>query len=185
MAASPLLKGMPEMNGDVLGRRGAPRRFRIVAAAIVLLTLGIQIPRAGQAWAAKASPVAKVAPGWPGGLKSYQGRYTLITSSNAGFARSGELTIFGRVVHGLKGLQLSGILAVYTAEGSTVFYLTHFVHAGTKLGAALHAGIYTGPTVGKFSLITRKGASMTAEFVPGHGTAVRLGFKEISNNPHP
>ena len=170
------------MNRDVLGRR----RFRVVAAALVLLTLGVQVPRgAGHALAAKASPAAKAVPGWPGGLKSYQGRYSLVTSSNAGFAKSGELTIFGRVVHGLTGLQLSGILAVYAADGSSVLYLTRFVHAGEKLSATLHAGIYTGPTIGKFSLITRKGASMTAEFVPGHGTAVRLGFREISNNPHP
>jgi hypothetical protein len=170
------------MNGDVLGGR----RFRRVAATIVLLTLAVQIPRgAGHALAAAAAPVAKVVPGWPGGLKSYQGRYMLVTSSSAGFAKSGELTIFGRVVHGLKGLQLSGILALYAADGSSVVYLTRFVHVGSKLSATLHAGIYTGPTIGKFSLITRKGASMTAEFVPGHGTAVRLGFKEISNNPHP
>ena len=174
------------MNGDVLGRSGMPRRFRVVAVAILLLTLGVQVPRgAGHALAAKASPAAKVVPGWPGGLKSYQGRYKLITSSNAGFAKSGELTIFGRVVHGLTGLQLSGILALYATDGSSVLYLTRFVHFGAKLSATLHAGIYTGPTIGKFSLLTRKGATMIAEFVPGHGAPIRLGFMEISSNPHP
>ncbi|HEY8286292.1 MAG TPA: hypothetical protein VIJ28_18045 [Chloroflexota bacterium] len=172
------------MNRDIQG--GLWRRLRGAAAMIILLTLAVQIPRgAGQALATTTPPAAKALPGWPGGLASYQGRYKLTTSASAGFAKSGELTIFGRVVHGLKGLQLSGILAVYATDGSSVLYLTRFVHSGSKLSATLHAGIYTGPTIGKFNLITRKGAVMVTELVLGHGAAIRLGFTEISNNPHP
>jgi hypothetical protein len=135
--------------------------------------------------AATAAPAAKVVSGWPGGLKSYQGRYKLVKASTASFAKSGELTIFGRFVKGLDGLQLSGILALYTSDGTNALYVTHFEQVGSKLTASVNLGIYTGPVIGAFNLVTRKGTMVTAKFVPTQGAAVSLTFKQISNDPHP
>ena len=174
------------MKREVHGRWGVGRRLRLATVLIAVLALAGLGPRdAGPMLAATATPTAKTVPGWPGGLKSYQGRYKLITSSDAAFAKSGELTIFGRTVRGLKGLQLSGILSLYNSTGTSVLYLTHFGHMGSKLSAVINAGLYTGPVIGKFDLVTRKGAAMAAVIVPGHGAEIRLRFSEISNNPQP
>jgi hypothetical protein len=162
-------------------------RLRIlVAAMIAAATLVSAGPRGiAGTQAATVSPTAKVISGWPGGLKSYQGRYKLVSSSSAAFAKSGELTIFGRIVHGLKGLQLSGILALYTKDDTAVLYVTHFEQIGSKLSASVNSGIYTGPVIGTFHLVTRKGATVKAEFVPNQGKVVSLRFHQISSNPHP
>lgn len=170
------------MRGKVPGRH----RLRIAATILALIALlGCYSRDAGWTLAAPTTHAAKLLPGWPGGITSYQGRYKLTKSSDAGFAKSGELTLFGRVVPRVKGLQLSGILALYTADGTSVLYLTNFGHAGTKQSAVVHEGIYTGPIIGHFALVTRKGAAMTAAFVPDHGTDVHLWFSQISTSPHP
>ncbi len=162
-------------------------RLRILVAAVIVATTLISVAPPGMigARAATVAPTAKVISGWPGGLKSYQGRYKLVNSTDATFAKSGELTIFGRIVHGLKGLQLSGILSLYTKSDTAVLYVTHFEKVGSTLSASVNSGIYTGPVIGKFHLVTRKGATMEAEFVPTQGRPIFLRFHRISSNPHP
>ncbi|MGH2345052.1 MAG: hypothetical protein ACRDG4_07480, partial [Chloroflexota bacterium] len=137
------------MSREIPYTRGARLRVLVASAVVAAATLaGGGMHGTAQTLAATGSPTAKVVSGWPGGLKSYQGRYKLVSSSNAGFAKSGELTIFGRIVHGLKGLQLSGILALYTKDDTAVLYVTHFEQIGSKLSASVNSGIYTGPVIG-------------------------------------
>jgi hypothetical protein len=174
------------MNRDLSHRRGGRFRGRLAAAVLTAATLiGGGAVAAGQAGAATTVTAPKVVSGWPGGIKSYQGRYKLVKASTASFAKSGELTLFGRFVKGLTGLQLSGILALYTSDGTNALYVTHFEQVGAKLTASVNLGIYTGPVIGAFNLVTRKGAAVTARFVPTQGAPVTLTFKRISTDPHP
>jgi hypothetical protein len=174
------------MNRDLSRTRGVRFRRRLAAAILTTATLmGGGAFTANHAAAASAAPAPKVVSGWPGGIKSYQGRYKLVSAGAATFAKSGELTIFGRFVKGLNGLQLSGILALYTSDGTNALYVTHFEQLGSKLTASVNLGIYTGPVIGTFNLVTRKGAKMTAKFVPNQGAPVLLTFKQISKDPHP
>jgi hypothetical protein len=85
----------------------------------------------------------------------------------------------------LTGLQLSGILALYTTDGTNALYVTHFKQVGSKLTASVNLGIYTGPVIGAFNLVSRKGTAVTARFVPTKGAPVTLTFKQISTDPHP
>lgn len=139
----------------------------------------------GAVGAAGSTGAVKPIPGWPGGLTSYEGRYRLITSSNTAFANAGMLTIFGRTVPHQAKPQMSGILALYTTDGTNVVYLTHFVHAGTKLSARVNLGIYTGPEIATFNVVSHQGTSMLVKYLPLQGTSISLHFSRISSNPHP
>lgn len=152
--------------------------------AIACVLLGSGTPGTG-ALAAGSTGATKVIPGWPGGLTSYEGRYRLTASSNGAFAHSGMLTIFGRTVPHQANKQMSGILALYTPDGTNVVYLTHFVHAGTKLSARVNLGIYTGPEIATFRLVSRQGISLLVTYVPLQGAPISLHFSRISTNPHP
>ena len=155
------------------------------AAAVVALLLAWGMCGTAAAGSAGATSGVKAAPGWPGGLSSYEGRYRLTASSDASFARSGMLTIFARKVPHQDKPQMSGILALYTTDGTNVLYLTHFTHAGTKLSAQLNLGIYTGPHMGTFVLVSHHGAALVVHVMPLQGAAVLLHFNRISANPHP
>jgi len=173
------------MERDHTGRRGVRFRLHVAAAVLSAATLIGGVYNAHQAVAAPTAPAPRVVPGWPGGITSYQGRYRLVKASRASFATTGELTLFGRFVKGVKGLQLSGILALYSADGTNALYVTHFEQVGAKRTASVNLGIYTGPVIGAFNLVSRKGALLTAQFVPTKGAPVSLTFTQISKDPHP
>lgn len=132
-----------------------------------------------------STSTVNVIPGWPGGAAVYVGRYRLTTSGDTTFAQSGMLTIFTRTVLHQPKPQMSGILSLYTADGTNVLYLTHFVHAGTMRSAQVNLGIYTGPLIGRFAVASHQGSALAATFVPLEGGPVSLRFTRISVNPHP
>ncbi len=66
-----------------------------------------------------------------------------------------------------------------------MLYLAHFVHAGTTRSAQVSLGIYTGPEIGRFVVVSRHGAALAAMFVPLQGAPVSLRFVRFSMNPHP
>jgi len=172
-------------------KRGTVRRptgfGRGVAAVVVTvaLLLGGGVAGAHAApWGGSTSNVTAL-PGWPGGPGAYAGRYRLTASGDASFAQSGMLTIFTRTVLHQPKPQMSGILSLYTADGTNVLYLTHFVHAGTTSSAQVNLGIYTGPLIGRFAVASHQGAALAATFVPLEGAPVPLRFTRISANPHP
>ena len=158
-------------------------------AITVALLLGVEAIGAHAAFAEGATNGAtnsvSVIPGWPGGPGAYTGRYRLTASGDAGFARSGTLTIFARTVPHQAKPQMSGILSLYTTDGTNVLYLAHFVHAGTTRSAQVSLGIYTGPEIGRFVMVSRHGAALAARFVPLKGAPVSLRFVEFSTSPHP
>ncbi len=173
--------------------RGTIRGFagrRLGLAAVVVVTTLF-----GPALGARASTGVIVAggvsiggpalPGWPGGPRLYEGRYRLIASSDDSFARSGTLTVFTRTVPHQTKPQLSGVLSLYTDAGTNVLYLTHFVHTGTARSAQVNLGIYTGPEVGRFVVVLRRGAALGVTFVPLQGPSVSLRFVQFSTSPHP
>jgi hypothetical protein len=149
----------------------------------LLLTIG-GLTSAPNSIAAGPAATAKPVPGWPGGTPVYQGRYTLVKSSDATFAKTGMLTVFSRFVPRV-GPTISGILSLYTADGTNVLYLTHFTHSGTKLSTIVNLGIFTGPEIGKLQVLSRQGTSMVVKFVPFSGRAIELRFTRFSTNPHP
>lgn len=177
------------MEGRTIG--GLTRRllrFAAVVAAATLLGGGVQGARAAATAAASAGgvPVSGPAvPGWPGKPQSYEGRYHLVASSDASFAQSGELTVFLRKVPHVIKPQLSGVLSLYTMNSTNLLYLSHFVHAGTARSAQLSLGIFTGPEIGRFVLVSHQGTALAATFVPLQGAPVSLRFVQFSTNPHP
>ncbi len=66
-----------------------------------------------------------------------------------------------------------------------MLYLAHFVHAGTTRSAQVSLGIYTGPEIGRFVVVSRHGAALAATFVPLQGAPVSLRFVQFSTSPHP
>jgi len=171
--------------------RGTVRRpsgfGRGVAAVVSTVALSLGGEVSGAHAAPKGGPTsnASVIPGWPGGAAVYAGRYRLTASGDANFAQSGMLTIFTRTVLHQPKPQMSGILSLYTTDGTNVLYLTHFVHAGTMRSAQVNLGIYTGPLIGRFAVASHQGAALVATFVPLEGAPVPLRFTQISANPHP
>lgn len=172
------------MNRRSSGAAGRHRSRLAAAAAALVLLCGATVPLPA-AHATGQSAQVKTLPGWPGGIALYKGRYRLTSSGDASLAQSGMLTIFSRTVPHQLGPQMSGILALYTSNGTNVLYMTHFVHAGLKLSARVNLGIYTGPEIGTFAVVAHQGNDLTANFVPLSGATVSLHFSRISTNPHP
>ncbi len=175
-------------------RRFAGRLLRFaMAAAIAAATatllgggaLGAQAAAVGAASAGGAPVSGRAIPGWPGSPRAYEGRYRLVASSDDSFARSGALTVFTRIVPHQTKPRLSGVLSLYTTDGTNVLYLSHFVHAGTTRSAQVSLGIYTGPEIGRFVVVSRHGAALAATFVPLQGAPVSLRFVQFSTSPHP
>lgn len=174
-------------------RRGAGRLLRFAMAAAIAATtatllggaLGAQGAAVGAASAGGAPVSARTIPGWPGSPQSYEGRYRMVASSDGSFARSGALTFFTRQVPHQTKPQLSGVLSLYTTDGTNVLYLSHFVHAGTTRSAQVSLGIYTGPEIGRFVVMSRHGVALVVTFVPLQGAPVSLRFIQFSTNPHP
>jgi hypothetical protein len=140
---------------------------------------------AGSVVASGAAPAATAIPGWPGGAKPYLGRYHLVSSSDANIAKSGMLTIFTRIVPHQPAPVISGILALYSMNGTNALYLSHFLHTGLKLTATVNLGIYTGPKIATFVVVSRNGPDMMVKFVPVSGTVISMHFMRFSLNPHP
>ncbi len=162
--------------------------FATAATVATLLggaALGAQAASAGAASAGGVPVGGRAIPGWPGNPQAYEGRYRLVASNDDSFARSGALTFFTRKVPHQTKPQLSGILSLYTTDGTNVLYLSHFVHAGTTRSAQVSLGIYTGPEIGRFVVVSRNGAALAATFVPLQGAPVSLRFIQFSTNPHP
>lgn len=173
--------------GMIRGFAGRLLRFATAAATATLLgaAVGGQAASTG-ATVAGGTPVSGPAvPGWPGNPRAYEGRYRMVASSDDSFARSGALTVFTRIVPHQTKPRLSGVLSLYTTDGTNVLYLSHFVHAGTTRSAQVSLGIYTGPEIGRFVVVSRHGAALAATFVPLQGAPVSLRFVQFSTSPHP
>ena len=163
-----------------------PRHRGLIVVALLALCLAVVVPAAaGTVWTARAASTTKAVAGWPGGLAAYQGRYHLTASSSVSFATSGTLTIFGRVVPRQPHPVMSGILSLYATSGTTVLYLTQFVHMGTVLSAQVNAGLFTGPRIGAFRVRQHAAGDLVAGFVQARGGMVTLHFARFSTNPHP
>jgi hypothetical protein len=156
----------------------------VIARGMLLALLLIGGLASAPSSMAAGSPAAKPVPGWPGGITAYQGRYKLVKSSDPGFAKSGMLTVFTRFVP-RQGPTISGILALYTADDTSVLYVTRFSHIGTKLSASVNLGIYTGPKIGILQVVSRQGAVLVVKFIPLSGSTAELQFDRFSTNPHP
>ena len=164
------------------------RRYVFIFVLIGCLgTGGISLASASGSWLTSFAGIKMDAPvpGWPGEKTAYLGRYRLISSSDAALARRGQLTVFLRKVPGQKLPALSGILALYGADGMNVFYLTHFAHAGTRLWTTVNMGIYTGPVIGQFNVQCFCRNQLNAVFAMQKGPHVVLRFVRFSKNPHP
>ncbi len=184
-------RGCAMERGTIRGVAGRLLRCATVVATVATVTLLGSGPLRARA-ASTGAPVAggtpvsgPAIPGWPGKPQAYEGRYRLTASSDDSFARSGALTVFTRIVPHQPKPQLSGILSLYTTDGTNVLYLSHFIHAGTTRSAQVSLGIYTGPEIGRFVLVSRHGAALAATFVPLQGAPVSLRFVQFSTNPHP
>ncbi len=169
-------------------RRSRRRGLRTIIVLAVALCLGAVAPAGGGV--AVAAPTASAATaataaGWPGGLAAFQGRYHLTASSSSSFATSGTLTIFGRVVPRQPHPVMSGILSLYAKTGTTVLYLTQFVHLGKALSAQVNAGLFTGPKIGVLHVQQHAGAELVTGFVLGQAAVISLHFTRFSSNPHP
>lgn len=174
--------------GTIRGCTGHLLRFTIALATVALLgggALGARAATVGAVSAGGAPLGAHTLPGWSGGAQAYEGRYRMVASSDASFARSGELTFFIRIVPHQTKPQLSGVLSLYTTDGTNVLYLSHFVHTGTTRSAQISLGIYTGPEIGRFIVVSRHGVALAATVVPLQGAPVSLRFVQFSTNPHP
>ena len=168
--------------------------YRLPATILLVLVLagdmatgGISLASAAGSWMTAVVGIKMDAPvpGWPGAKAAYMGRYRLISSSEAALARRGELTVFLRKVPQEKMPVLSGILALYGTDGTDVFYLTHFAHAGTRLWTGVNMGIYTGPAIGQFIVKRFYRNTLSALFAIHDGPSVVLHFVRFSANPHP
>ena len=134
--------------------------------------------------AAQQRAVAAPQPGW-GKSAVYIGRYHLSKGSNPAIASSGELTVFTRIVPHQPAPVISGILALDGSDGTNVLYLTHFLHTPRKLWARVNLGIYTGPEIGTFFVISFHGNQMQAMLTELDGAKVSLTFVRFSHSPHP
>lgn len=164
----------------------ASRRYPLVLALISGTALAIVgIVFAAPALASIAAITLDMpAPGWLGLKDRYLGRYHLTYSSDHSLVNQGELVVFSRAVPRQRPV-LSGVLNLYGSDESNVFYMTHFVHAGIKLMAALNLGVYTGPVVGSFDVMCYCYNTMKAVFNVQDGSKVSLRFQRYSANPHP
>ena len=175
--------------------RYSRRLSSLLVAALIAGTIAWPVA-AGHAASLKATPHAqpaaarstaakKAIPGWPGGNAKYIGRYHLVKSSDSSLATGGELTLFTMVVRPAPKPVLRGILTLTTKSQTNVVYLTKFVHAGSALWTTVNLGIYTGPVLGQFKVISIKGEQLVAALVQPGAAPVTLQFIRFSTNPHP
>lgn len=156
----------------------------LLAGAMALPATGSHAAPAQVASRARAA-ATKAIPGWPGATSQYLGRYHLTKSSDPALATGGELTVFLRVVRPNPKPVLSGILSLDTKTQSNVVYLTKFMHAGTKLWTTVNLGIYTGPVLGQFAVISDHQGHLAGDIVRKGASPVALQFVRFSSNPHP
>jgi hypothetical protein len=95
------------------------------------------------------------------------------------------LTIFMRTVPHEPRPVLSGVLALNGASQTNVLYLTHFIHAGPKLSTAVNLGIFTGPVLGKFVVVSHDSRILTASLLATGQAPLQFTFLHFSQNPHP
>lgn len=196
----------PAPSGSRRSRRSTLRALRwltvlVLLGFVIAVATGVfgssnsaSVESSGSSSSSKAASAesSKAPAGW-GPLKSYIGRYRLLSATQQSAAgvttrlTGGELTMFMREIHKGAPLVPSGILTLQAPAptGTELLYLTSLSSYGTTHEAVVNGGAFVGPVVGSLAAIpTAAGRlSLTAK-VEGIG-AIRASFMRFSDSSQP